>query len=317
MRAALQPLAGLAIAPDQVFQLRMLNIADRVESVLGQRLGKLRPHAVQEAGGLVRQEFFGLLGREHRKAAGLVEFAGGLGEELVGRQADRDRHAHLFFHLQRQARQARRRRQAVQTLGAGQVQIGLVDRHRLHQRRQRVHPRTDGPARLVILGKVRGHDHRVRAEFQRLEHRHGGAHAVKPRLVTAGRHNAPGAAAHDQGLVAQLRIVPFLDCRIKRVAIDMRDGENRQRRMTHDPQVEADRAPVKIFSLYSEAVAAKANHRVICTPRPCAAANLPPPRHKCVLTFDSITEKRGSASARIASNLEYHDQRAFPNSVGC
>jgi hypothetical protein len=69
------------------------------------------------------------------------------------------------------------------------------------------------------------HDHGLGAEFQRLEHRHGGAHALDPRDVAGGGDDAALAAADDDGLVAKLGIVAFLDRGVEGVAIHVGDGE--------------------------------------------------------------------------------------------
>ena len=71
-----------------------------------------------------------------------------------------------------------------------------------------------------------------RTGLQRLEHRHGRAHALDAGDVAGGRDDAALAAADDHRLVGQLRIVALLDRRIEGVAVDMgesslrvRDGE--------------------------------------------------------------------------------------------
>jgi hypothetical protein len=66
-------------------------------------------------------------------------------------------------------------------------------------------------------------DHgRMRAERQRLEHRHRRAHAEGARDVAGGRHHAALAAADDDRLVGELGIVALLDGGVERVAIDGR-----------------------------------------------------------------------------------------------
>ncbi len=61
--------------------------------------------------------------------------------------------------------------------------------------------RTSRPTAAYFAISGFQHD-RVRAELQRLEHRHGGAHAGDARDVAAGGHDPAPAAADDQRLVA-------------------------------------------------------------------------------------------------------------------
>ena len=95
---------------------------------------------------------------------------------------------------------------AVQALGAGEIEEGLVDRERLDQRRQRLHG-------LRAPRGRRGHISPCRAgsrvacgqSAQRLEHRHRRAHAVGARDVAGGRDHAALAAADDHRLVGERR----------------------------------------------------------------------------------------------------------------
>ena len=92
---------------------------------------------------------------------------------------------------------------------------------RLDQRRQRLH----GVAHLAADPDIFRHigaDHDgMRAQRQRLEHRHRRAHAEGAGDVAGRRHHAALAAADDHRLVGDLRIVALLDGGIERVAIDV------------------------------------------------------------------------------------------------
>ena len=68
--------------------------------------------------------------------------------------------------------------------------------------------RPDLAARDAVLLHVRLDHHRVGAGFERLEHRHGGAHAVGARHIAGGRHDAAPAAADDDRLVGEARDRP-------------------------------------------------------------------------------------------------------------
>ena len=124
-----------------------------------------------------------------------------------------------------EARERTRRAHAVQPLGAGQVHERLVDRERLDLRRQFEHQLAHLAADAHVLRHVgRQHD-RVRAELARLEHRHRRMDAVGARDVAGGRDHAALAAADDQRLVGERRVVALLDRGVEGVAIDMRDRE--------------------------------------------------------------------------------------------
>ena len=71
-------------------------------------------------------------------------------------------------------------------------------------------------------------DDGIWAEFQRLEHGHGGVHAVDARDVTGGRHDAAFAAADDDGLVADFGVVAFFDGCVKGIAVHVGDGQIEQ-----------------------------------------------------------------------------------------
>ena len=122
---------------------------------------------------------------------------------------------------------------AVQRLGARQVQHRLVDRQRLHQRRQFVHQRAHLAGGGGVFFEVRLDDDRVGAGLQRLEHRHGAFHAVYTGDIAGGGDHAAGAAADDHRARLQLRPVAFLDAGVERVAVDMGDGQPQQGAVMH------------------------------------------------------------------------------------
>ena len=95
------------------------------------------------------------------------------------------------------ARQHLGRAHAVQALGAGKIQERLVDRQRLDQRRQRLHGMAHLAADPDIFLHVGPDDDGVRAQRQRLEHRHRRAHAEGARDVAGGGDHAALAAADD------------------------------------------------------------------------------------------------------------------------
>ena len=126
----------------------------------------------------------------------------------------------------RDCRRARRTAggRVVQALGAGEVEEGLVERERLDQRGQLEHHGADGAGDLEVALHPGRHHHRLGAELQRLEHRHGGADALDAGDVAGGGDDAAAAAADDDRAVAQARVVALLDRGIEGVAVEMGDG---------------------------------------------------------------------------------------------
>ncbi len=101
--------------------------------------GQRRTDAGQQPHRLGRQQRRAPPRADHREAARLVATGGDLRQQPVGGEADRHGDADLALDLAREARQHDGGRRAVQRLGAGEVEHRLVDRQRLHQRRQRRH----------------------------------------------------------------------------------------------------------------------------------------------------------------------------------
>ncbi len=66
----------------------------------------------------------------------------------------------------------------MQFLGAAQIEEGLVDRQRFHERRRLQHQFADLAADRRVFCHVGANHDGVGAGLQRLEHRHGGTYAV-------------------------------------------------------------------------------------------------------------------------------------------
>ena len=157
------------------------------------------------------------------------------------------------------ARQRLGRAHAVQPLGAGKIEKGLVDRQWLDQRRQLEHALAHLAADGDVFRHVRLDDHGRGAAALGLEHRHRRSDAVGSRDVAGGRHHAALSPADDHRLVGDRGIVAFLDGCVKGVAIDMGDGEHVKFRMARDPRRGAARAARGFFRHVGQAIAAKAH----------------------------------------------------------
>ncbi len=130
----------------------------------------------------------------------------------------------------------------MQPFGAGQIQPGLVQRQRLDQRRQGLQPPHDPPALGLVADEVGLQHHRLGAELQGGEHRHGRTDARDACDVTGGGDHPPLGAAHDHRLVAQLRPVTLLHRGVEGVAIQVGDGQRVQLCVRDDPGRGAARA---------------------------------------------------------------------------
>ena len=116
--------------------------------------------------------------------------------------------------------------------------------------------RTSRPTRTYFSMSGRDDD-RLGAGLQRLEHRHGRAHALDAGDVAGGRDDAALAAADDHRLVLQLRIVALLDRRIEGVAVDMGEMQLAELGMVEQPRAAAGLAARRLPALHRQAVAAK------------------------------------------------------------
>ena len=141
-----------------------------------------------------------------------------------------------------EAGERHRRRRAVQALGAGEVEKGLVDRQRLDRRRQRQHQLADLAPDACVFRHIGRDDHGLGAGLQRLEHRHRRMDAVGARDIAGGGDDAAAAAADDDRPVGERRIVALFDRRVEGVAVDMRDGEREKLGLRDDARAAAIRA---------------------------------------------------------------------------
>ncbi len=113
---------------------------------------------------------------------------------------------------------------------AGKIHERLVDRDRSTCGSCRASAREPAGLRLRI-SPVGADDSGVRAEPLRPEHRHRRAHAEGAGDIAGGRDHAALAAADDQRLSGEGRVVTLLDRGIEGVAIDMADGQRIEFRM--------------------------------------------------------------------------------------
>ena len=193
------------------------------------------------------------------EAARLVASGGDLCQQAVRRQADRDGDADLRSTSQREAGQHGGGRRAVQRLGAGEVEHRLVDRQRLHQRRQsRPSARGSGAMPPCTWRNRVGSPPRPGRAFSALNIGMALRTPWMPRDVAGGRHHAARAgAADDHRAGRQLRPVALLHAGEEGVAVDVGDGERKRLRVADQTPAAADRAGGRV-AWHRETVAAEA-----------------------------------------------------------
>ena len=224
-RQGIQPVAHLAEAGPQVLTGPAEEVGDGADACGFQCGLGGGADAPDDADGFGFQERLGLGPPDDREAAGFVEVGGDLGEVFVVGQAHRAGQAQLGFHVADQAGQHDGGGGAVEAGGAGQVEEGFVEGEGFDGGGEGLHQGADGAACFDVGGEVGFHDDGLGAELQGLEHRHRGADAVDSGEVAAGRDDAPGAAADDDGLIPQGGVIPLFNAGIKGVAVHVGDGE--------------------------------------------------------------------------------------------
>ena len=179
------------------------------------------PTPGRQRDGAVAQEVDRLGAADDRKAARLVEVGGDFGQEFVEAEANRHGDLQLVFDALGEGCERLSGGVFVQTFGAGEIEERFVEGERFDERRRFEHQLFHLAADGDIFLHVGANDHGVRAGLERLEHRHRRLHAVGARDVAGRGDDAALAAADDDGLVHQARVVAFLDGGVEGVAVDV------------------------------------------------------------------------------------------------
>ena len=165
------------------------------------------------------QELEFAVGLDQQQPVGLGDTARDLRQELGAGDADRDRQADPLAHLGSQPA-GDVDRFSGDPPQAAHVEEGLVDRQPLDDRRRVVEHLEHRLAGLRVGLEAGRHDDEIRAHLARLELGHRCVHTEALGLVAGGEHDA---AAHDDGTVAQPRIVALLDRGVERVEVGVQD----------------------------------------------------------------------------------------------
>jgi hypothetical protein len=181
------------------------------------------PDAVELADRQGFDEGRALLRRDDELAVGLAVIGRQLGQELVVGDAGRGGEAGLGEDAGADLAGDVGGERHVLEVGRD-VEIGLVERQRLDQRRVLQEDRADLARHLLVDVEARLDEHQLRAEPLGGRRRHGRAHAELARLVACRHHHAALAAAADRDrLAAQRRVVALLHRRIERIHVEMDD----------------------------------------------------------------------------------------------
>ena len=113
----------------------------------------------------------------------------------------------------------------MQALGAGEIEIGFVDRNHFDDGRKFVEDGGDAVAPLGIFGVMAIEVDGVRAEAAGGAQRHGGVDAEFARFVAGGGDYATliGLAADDDGFAAELGALEQFDGDEEGVHVDVED----------------------------------------------------------------------------------------------
>ena len=209
----------LAEPLDQPGNGAALELAERLDPVAAEALGRLRADPRDQADGLRREPLDGLLAGQHDEAPRLLGIGRDLGDELVRADPDRGVEAELV------ADPADERAHLRHRVGhAGEVEIRLVERQRLERDVELADEVDDLARRLAVVREVGRQPVRVGAHPPGARRRHRRAHAELPRLVRSGRDDRPRPGPrHDDRLPDQLRMPQQLDRHVERVHVQMRD----------------------------------------------------------------------------------------------
>jgi len=240
-------------------------IADGVDALRRQAGLRLGTDAIHLATGQRPDQGLQIGLMHHRDAVGLVEFAGHLGQQLVGRHAHRAGQAgHIKNPLLDQSRQ-HPAALALPTGHLGEIDVHLVHATVFHHRGDLGDLLLEQARVLAVLVKIHRQQDGLRAQPGRLHQPHGRTHTELSRGIGRGRDHAPPGVARQAGkrferqggtrrqhgiLLAapatdhhgqplELRIAQQLDRRIKRIHVQVRNAAHRweQRgRLVHDSQ---------------------------------------------------------------------------------
>ena len=196
-----------------------LELAERLDPVAAQALGRLRADAGDQAHGLRGEALDRLLAGEDDEAARLLGVGGDLGDQLVRADPDRGVEVQLVADPADEV--------AHPGDGIGhlrEVEVRLVERERLERHAELADQRHHLARRLAVVGEVGRQPVGVRAQPPRPRRRHRRADAELPRLVRGGGdHRARPGAGHDHRLADQLRVPQKLDRHVERVHVEMGD----------------------------------------------------------------------------------------------
>ena len=178
--------------------------------------------AVQLLHGQRRQERFFFTGCNHTKPARPLQPRRDGRHDFRARRSNRNAQPCAFQNLHLQPPQ-RSRIIRIQPLGAGKVQIKIIQRRGFHRGCVGLQDASNTLGKIRVVLVLPRHDNGFRADAQRFAKAHRRAHAEKLGFVACRSHTA---ATHQNGLAAQLGIEHLLDRCKKCVHIHVHDVGN-------------------------------------------------------------------------------------------
>ena len=236
LRELLEPLRERAHRLAQRRRIRRAHVDEFFNSARAQLAGGDRTHAPQRIDRKPLQEHFDPFRRDHRQPVGLLPARRNLREELVGRDAggrgEAGRRADFGFQAARDVHA-----ECFAPRVFRDVQVGLVERQRLHQRRDAAIDIEHLLRHGAVLREVGAHDHQRWAQPDRAGHRDRRTHAERARLVARGGDDAAlvGVAADDHRPAAEVGVVALFDGRVERVHVHVKDAPHAQLPVAPNP----------------------------------------------------------------------------------
>src|SRR5882724_4114915 len=200
----------------------LAELADGGDATLGQRTGVDVADAVKFFDGQRCQESFFFAGGDHAKAARAFEARSDGGDHFCACRADGNAEAGALANLRLHAAQ-RGLVIRVEALGAGEVEVKVVQRGGFHRGRVGFEDAAHALGKIGVVLILSGDDDGLRADAQGFAEAHRGFYAAGFGFVARRGY---AAAAYQNGFAAQLGIEDLLDRGEKGVYVNVDDVGN-------------------------------------------------------------------------------------------
>jgi len=229
VRQLAQPVGEAAHRVAEQLQIGGAHVDETLDPLRAQFFGGHRADAPERVDRELLKKRLDAIGTDDGEPVGLLPAGRDLGEELVGgdpgRRGQSDVRADPLLESP-----CDRRRERLTPRVLGHVEVRLVERQRLDERRHLAENREHRIGRRLVAGEVGTDDEEGGAEAHGAGHRHRRVDAEGARLVAGRGDHAPplGPSAHGERLAAQRGIVALLDRGIERVHVDVNDPSDHE-----------------------------------------------------------------------------------------